>query len=496
MKKLFILLLAALLCAGTVGCGAAAETETTETVAGTVETAVETEPDPFADFNYEGKDFRLNTSINDAGPTILSSNFLIQGPDELIGEAANDAALERNMRVEELLNVNLVFEQHNLNFNEQPDYFNTYIMAGDNRFDVMIGDLYVAANLSMQKYFYNVRDLEYLDLNQKYWYTSFMEDVAFNKNDIFALSGDYLLDSFRCSHILVFNKDKYNDLYGDAEALYTTVLEGDWTLDKLIPMVEEAYQDLNGNGTVDLADMLGFGFVSDWGPLIPFYISCDPGYIARDEAGYPVFTMNNERTIKLTEMMYRLVSADGSGIKLFNYDQDLALNHFNSGLQLFLGYQRLGSLETNYLRSSEYEIGILPYPKLDELQEQYVTSSHDTAEVGLIPITLPESELPFVGAVLEVLTRESAKTVMSVYYEEALKFKYTRDSQSAQMLDLIHDNIRNSFSLAWGNSLGNYLGSLMKDSTFHENSFASNYSKQEKRLQQILETMIGNFEKE
>ena len=63
-----------------------------------------------------------------------------------------------------------------------------------------------------------------------------------------------------------------------------------------------------------------------------------------------------------------------------------------------------------------------------------MTSAHDTSEIGLMPVTMPPERLSFTSAVLEVLTRESGKEVLPVYYESSLKIKYTRDEESAMMI--------------------------------------------------------------
>lgn len=60
-------------------------------------------------------------------------------------------------------------------------------------------------------------------------------------------------------------------------------------------------------------------------------------------------------------------------------------NLFRNGRSLFLGSNRLGSLEL--LRDVEFEVGIVPYPKFGPNQKEYVSSSHDTTEIGVIPVT-------------------------------------------------------------------------------------------------------------
>jgi hypothetical protein len=89
------------------------------------------------------------------------------------------------------------------------------------------------------------------------------------------------------------------------------------------------------------------------------------------------------------------------------------------------------------LRDMEADFGILPYPKYDEAQDKYY-SRVSYYWCCVIPVTNEDTE--FTGAILEALNCESANSVVPAYYEIALKGKYSRDTESEQMLQLISDN--------------------------------------------------------
>ena len=499
VKRLFLVLLAAILCSGSIaGCASTeenAEAGDTTPTAAAEETEAETEEiDPFADFDYNGQSFRVYTSAHDASATLVSSNFLIEGPEELTGEAAGDAALERNAAVSEMLNINMEFTQVNFGYDGVQNDVRTYIMAGADTYDLIVNDLYGLTGLTVEGMFHSADKGEYFDFTQPYWYGDFMKDIAFKEGDTFMMAGDFIIDTLRTGHCLVYNKNLYTDLYGNGDELYEIVLNGEWTMDKMIEVVGGAYVDLDGNGQKNVGDMLGFAVFQDWGPCIPFLITNGAQYVTRGEDGYPVIAMNNERTILMCDKIYDLWNNQGTGaLALWNNDQPGVMNNFAAGKILIVGYQQLGSLESDALRSSEYEIGIIPYPKLDELQENYITSAHDTSEIGLIPVTMPETNISFVSACLEVLSRESHKNVLPLYYENSLKVKYTRDNQSAQMIDLIHDGLGNSFALAWHQPINTFLQSLIHSAAMTKDSFASKYATTEKVLNKTLEKLIENY---
>ncbi len=499
IKRLFLVLLAALMCSGSiVGCANNEETntDTSNPTANTEETvAEETEaPDPFADFDYNGQSFRVYTSANDESASLVSSNFLIEGPEELTGEPAGDAAIERNANVSEMLNINMEFTQVNFGYDGVQNDMRTYIMAGVDSYDLVINDLYGLTGLTAEGMFQSADKGEYFDFTQPYWYSDFMQDIAFKEGDTFMMAGDFIIDTLRTGHCLVYNKNLYTDLFGDGNELYETVTNGEWTMDALITLVSNAYVDTDGNGQKNIGDLLGFAAHQDWGPCIPFLITNGVQYAGRDDEGYPTITMNNERTVLMCDKLYELWNSTGMGaLSVFNNDQAAVLNQFTTGNVLFIAYQRLGSLENDAIRASEHEIGIIPYPKLDATQEKYITSAHDTSEIGLIPITMPETNLSFVSAVLEVLSRESHKNLLPIYYENSLKVKYTRDTESAEMIDLIHDGLGNSFALAWHQPLNTFLQSVIHASVTSKDTFASKYASAEKTIQQKLEQLIESY---
>lgn len=88
------------------------------------------------------------------------------------------------------------------------------------------------------------------------------------------------------------------------------------------------------------------------------------------------------------------------------------------------------------LRNMDADFGILPYPKYDEAQKDYLARIEGIELTG-VPVT---ADTEFVSAIMEAMASESATTVVPAYYDVALKTKMTRDNDSAEMLDIIFEN--------------------------------------------------------
>ena len=495
MKKALIISLL-ILAQLAVSCGeAAVSDETTADGAETTSEAVTEEPDPFADMDFGGQEIRIYTSTNDPGG-VGNSNYLIEGPAEETGDIVQDSAYFRNRSVEEILGVKLVYTEYDVNYASAAAEVSKLVMSGDDLYDIIISDLYPMAGLSTQGNFRNIANAPYIDRSKDYWYENYMSELSLDGKKEYILAGDYFIDILRSAHALYFNKELLANHTGDGDLLYKEVLDNKWTYETFLSHVSEMYSDLNGNSKRDIEDQYGYVAFQTWGPMIPFLVSADLKLTEKAPDGGLKIAMNNENSVRLLELLNQVFYGDGSCVtELMGLDGNDALsaqnNMFRGGRALFLGYNRLGSMEE--LRDVEFEVGILPYPKFDENQEKYVSSSHDTTEIGVIPVTCQNFEN--VCAVLEVLNRETAKLVIPAYYETGLKVKYSRDDYSSQMIDIIHGNIGGSFALAYSNNCD----AIFQQASFYEpvstksTDFVSNYVKREAAAQKKLDKLVEDF---
>ena len=87
------------------------------------------------------------------------------------------------------------------------------------------------------------------------------------------------------------------------------------------------------------------------------------------------------------------------------------------------------------VRGSEFSYGIIPLPKFDTDQEQYVSWIYQGAASLGIPATNPNVEQTCV--ILENLAAYSFKLVKSEYYDVVVQGRTVRDNDSIEMLDII-----------------------------------------------------------
>lgn len=495
MNKKIALFLALVLASANVlvACGES-ENETTggdTTSADTV--ATETENDPYAGYDFGGKSLRVYSSADDFDST--NANFLIAGTGESNGEIVNDAVYARNLKVEEGLNVSLEYTECDWTYSDIATGIDQLVMAGDSVYDVVINDIFRLVECSIKGQLHNVAKTDKLTLDADWWYTDAMNDLVLVPNAMYLMLGDYFADSLASAHVLYYNKDAILNNYGDENYLHNIIMEGNFTKDVMLSTMETCAVDLNGDGKYDTNDLVGYIVTGSWGPMMPVVTGFDVQYISRDDKGNVSFDFNNEHSVKVLEACNALYNNNLSIHEVDGDDlQEGIHTMMANGQAVFAGYLRLSDF--GKMRDYETAVGLAPYPKLDETQENYISSLHDTSEVGAVLLTTPESDLDFVFTCLDFLGKESAETVIPTWFDEALKVKYSSGAEDAEVLDIIRYSISKPFALAYQTALGGYPLPVCFLNLIGANSndFASAYQKSKDAGEAALASAVESFQ--
>ena len=271
-----------------------------------------------------------------------------------------------------------------------------------------------------------------VDLDKPYWNQSVRENFEVDGILPF-MSSDYILPDVNS---VFFNTKLIADNALDDP--YDLVLSGKWTWTKLREMAKVAAQDLNGDSVMDDQDQYGFVCERGWQTSsVP--ISCGQQFFAADAVGIPELAMNNEKSQNILEMFTALLWNDGSSFS-WEYKAEYDPNNggkppvdFGSGRSMF--YLTPLSLAVSF-RDAEVDYGILPLPKYDETQKDYLTLNW--AGFMCVPASAGDPEL--VGLVTELLASESCRTVIPAFYDVLLGEKVARDEKAKETLDIIFEN--------------------------------------------------------
>ncbi len=267
-------------------------------------------------------------------------------------------------------------------------------------------------------------------------------------------------------------------------------------MDKMTEMMKATTNE-SGDGVVTKDDH--WGLVGHDYIITASYVGAGERIATADPGGSISLTMNNHRVFDVIESVtgmfdywirYSLTARNYGDSKPYGFDEDdnyaELLGVFTAGNALFMG-ECMASIED--MRSSDIEFGILPSPKLDEDQDEYYSAVNDIAACIAIPIT--NSNLERTSVIIEALAAESHNTLLPAYYETAIKSKYTRDTVSTDMLDLILDSVSYDLGIYynWGSLAGKFCYLVYNGGEGFASMYASNEAVAQAEIDKFMEAI-------
>ena len=147
---------------------------------------------------------------------------------------------------------------------------------------------------------------------------------------------------------------------------------------------------------------------------------------------------------------------------------------------------------TEYIRDMDSDYGIIPIPKYDHEQTNYITQLGTSTSMQFVPITTTNVELT--SKVMECLAYFGYIEVSPKYYEVALKTKYASDSNMQEMLDLVRNTATIDFLYVYGTTLSGVPNQYFRFSSY-ESGIASSFAKTQIGFEKSVELLIKAYEK-
>ena len=354
------------------------------------------------------------------------------------GEVIDNSLYERQLNVEERLGIKLVIEQSAGSNHYRREFLqrvSTLVNGGDSTYELIAQYSWCSGSGALQGLYADLSDTEYINFDKPWWPVDIVESSRIDGKMFFA-TGDIAPSLIFSTFVTLFNEKLIQD-YG-LESPYDLVEKNEWTLDKVISMTSNFYNDDDGSGDVSADDLFGFTFWADTHTKAFLYGS-----------GLRVVEVNNDNEYQLSEKytgqkMQDLIDKmnawifDNNAI-LFNDNLTEAseLGAFGNGKAL------MGEYDMYYVAyvapNSEITYGIVPTPKYDETQEDYYHFYGNAISTFSSPMTVIDTDAA--SAVIETLASEAYRNVTPAIFEIALKEKYAPSPKAAEMLDLIHRTI-------------------------------------------------------
>lgn len=366
------------------------------------------------------------------------------------------ATIETNMAVEEIVVDTTVLEQkkyeRNALLEEHFDIEISYITVtddskkeveeltvlamaqSDSNPDCFIKETNTLMSLAINGLNTNLLSVNSLGLENEWWCQSMNENLMFN-NSLYVTAGPVSEFYYNAPVALAFNKSMATD-FGLPD-LYDLVLAGNWTLEELkkcctdygVYAMDETTQRYAISSTVYVAPYSS-------------YVSAG-GKFATIQDNQIIVNIADANSIDIIEKCLQAFDPE----KTYGAGVNDAIKMFTDAKSLFL-YTTVGYMELP-LPGSEIDYGIIPCPKYDSTQKDYVSCAWPVSNYSLsIPAYMEGDRLAWTGLFLDAYCFLGQDMIKPVKYDTLLKYQVAQDPESSKIMDMIYNNMYFDINLA------------------------------------------------
>ncbi len=433
LLAVLLILTAVLVSCKNVGPGRETSGETDRPVTETTGDTPTTGPGGWEKYTADVPEIKMNGGT----VTFLSANWASYDyqtheifAEEYTSEAINDAMFDRIIYMEEKYDCEIkVVAAYNAS--QGHEMLTQSVLSDDeNQYDFYLDKLNRYSEMSTQGYLLDLSTLEYCDFTKPYWDNDSYNDLSYFGYH-FAVCGDATLVDKDYTGMLAFNKEMYGDIFNGEEMPYEIVRRGEWTFDKLYEIAQRASSNDVDNERWGLAifrDTL-LTFMVGGGYRIGDKDENDKPYISLSESApmnWSLHLMEKFNDTSTVLNIHSLSEGDGGSGTLAQM--------FEEGKDL-ITYIRGNEVEF-FRQTMTADFGILPTPKATEQQTEYYT---DVNPWGGVCLTMPinAGNTGALSAFIEDFSCQGRNTVIPKYYDVLLDYRYARDDDSQEMLDIV-----------------------------------------------------------
>ena len=387
------------------------------------------------------------------------------------GEIVGTELYNRVPRVENRLGINLSVEQ--IKGTDGALYREEVAKRQESTDPNLIADAvsgysqYIGA-MTLEGRFQNLANSDSIDFANPWWPVDLIENSVID-DKIYFVSGDISPTLLYEIYAIFFNRElveQYN-----IEDPIALVNNHEWTIDKLIAITSDIYEDLDKNTAgPSKGDFYAFN-INDGAhyKALPFAMGIrvivpdeDEGYVYSDLYTGEKMDMIHD---KVSDWILNNngVHAPSEGFK------DYCTGFINKTIIFNLGNFANGS---HYYAGTGVDYGVVPCPMYDEEQEDYYSYYGNPTSFWAVPTN---TDLDNATLLIEYLAADAYVYISPALFERALKIKYVTGEVDglSKMFDIIRDGLLFDPCMFYNQALGsgsyNGFGSLTIDMTWSSN---------------------------
>ncbi len=407
------------------------------------------------------------------------------------GEIMSEVITKRNSALSQKYNITVAHQRANDIISEVENAINSGVID----FDAILATGSDLTSLAVKGMLYDLNNDD-LTLDGRYTNGFFYdqnanEQLAFGDKLYFT---NCIFNTHSFGYVMFFNKyviEEYN-----LTSPYEMIKNNTWTIDTWAEMVKNVNKDLDHDKEMTAADR--YGYLYSYSDSKLFYYASGIRASSKNENGNMVSTLLNDK-IKLESIYTKLYNLYANSEYTIQKDyvnenapktnkkQFYANYLFSCDYYLFTCADATMALE---LWEMEHEFGIVPFPKFDSGQKDYITLYPEDGYLFALPSLMPDPERTF--NIIEDMNYYSSFIIKPNWYEVLLSRRYARDDESEMTLRTLYEN--RVYDIGLYNDIGGIRSNIIDAEYIPTNSnIARRYEIFKKRIQDEIDLFNSNF---
>lgn len=484
MKKLLLIFLAltfavsAAACAGDPGKKPAQSSGAVTSGGGT------SEDDPYknipVDLRFDGEDFVVGMQSG------TQYEFYIEEDSD---DAISSALYKRNQTVENRFGITIKpqYSAEGTDLYTHTNELIRNIMSGEKAYDLISAKVVASGGLVLNNCLYDWTEMKYNDgLRGSAWIDSINDELQI-QDHIFTAVGQTCISALRWTYAIMFNRTQADNRQ-ITENVFNAIDSGDWTIDYFNSLVAGIYEDIDDVNGRSEYDFYGFN-AEALTNLDTFQFAFDIPMIVKDKDEILSLAFGTEKTVDAVDKVIRLYWNNPGTFICDDTAVGTEGRNFVEGRSIFA----IMTLDTCFtgLRDMNDHYAVLPFPKYDADQKEYLTGMMDNYSIMGIPTDAANPDMS--SAVAEALNIEAERIMYPVWYDESLSTKFQRDEYTVKYLDLLIAGRKADMGTLFQESLGR-IAMLFRDTVrTKQNGFQSSWDGNKDALNASLKEIIDTY---
>lgn len=348
--------------------------------------------------------------------------------EKITGEVLNDALYDRNTIIAEDYDVDFVYYKNT--YDRIDEDLKLQVTNGLAEYDLYVGHKFSMKNLAQNNYLYDLASIDTMDLTAPWWDALCRENMTVD-GKTYLMTGDIFPSSMVITSCLTFNKKMFKD-NGLTEP-FALVDEGKWTAAEFNALLADMTKDKNGDGKVVPEDDI-YGLTT-WmmDACYSLYYGMGGMFCKINEDQLPELSYTDGDIVDRYEAIYDIIITQQSYFVTIEADYSKNYDVFSDGRALFCD-MTLGKI-SDFLMDMKDPYGIVPMPKYDNNQKNYLSFVNGATPLVMIAKTCSDPE--YVGDVVNAMGAYNKDKVTPTIFENVTKLKAAQDPDSARMVDKV-----------------------------------------------------------